>query len=1244
MAESGSYQAHQTPGRQSNRRQGQQQQNARGGGGGQYHGPGSSSAQKGSSGGGTGGAGRQWNGHGQYHGGGGGGGHGGQSRTPNGNRRKSSNSYSGSGGKNSGNNNSNNNNSNNDGNNGSQSQHTVERRGSQDMRELTAALMQAREGTGDVTDILMCSAFRPRLPGLTKMLSKLGKDGSWKKALELFEAAVNIGMCEPDTALTNAAVSACDKGGQWAKALEYFDKFERMGIKRDAITYSATINALGKGKQWEAALKVFDHMKSSGVHADVVTCCSLINALEKSGQWEMAEALFYYMKGDPVPDHNEVVAEVGGGMGGIGSTVGTIGDSNANANADAYGNGNGNGNANSHTQPSPNSVLRSVLRHNSLVSQLATVNEDNVEVPDDLGSLGFVQFPDDLIGTPVSVGSEQSGLSATSNTSFNLPSGGDMGTTGTNARRDSASSAYSGSGGGHVPQNLLMEFASLGVGDGSHNQIQQLYQGDVIGTGVGIGNVLRRSVSCFPDVNGQDGPLSPSDLAKQIDFSHARGVHPNRVCCNALMGAFARARPTQWKKAVDFVSYLWTQDESIQPDVITYNTALKACSSAFQLKQIEMLLADMNDRGVSPNTATFQFIIEAATESHSSLFLQNVIRWLEDFPQLKDKCSSQLVVACIRCGMRDEALEIFEDRLTSNSHGVSDAAEAVFSGLIIHKDCDAVIRLLDLMCEMRTLPSMNICSSLIDFLSRNNHWEAATNLLENMISSGSVFSDRMLSVSTANSILRAMGRVIKEGASPQVPSPPSGGGPVPPSSPMNPKDQATLIVPHAKKVYGWFGTSIPCRANQETFGLMIQIYSAAEDYVEVLMTNQAMSKQGCYPDQETMSYILLASFERGDTNNAIRLMSQLIISGVVLSNAVISRGFEESLARSEWHLAQMICESLEEQDAPKETIGFMYQALLHRVLASGDNATAIKLVNFLQDKPFVAIQLESIMGGQLGSGISMGSLGSMSPTADPNNQVALQHSTDSSHSGGSLFAHHQDYHQSVSVSSHSQSPSRPASNKDQLVYGLLDEWLSAGFLPEDVANDVMSMRGDAGCPTPEMLMDIVCRVAESNNGVHAADAVRMCCSLHTRAGALDFYTVPNMYSRREDERHGWQQDIAIHMERPARSITAMHVIVASWMVAAQEAVSWDLGAPNFAKFNIHISASSSELGNIAHGLMQLLTRGHSAVIPEGRPGSGGTSATKMPRFHDTSFVTLFQQDENSGVIEIAVDGLRCLVV
>ena len=1150
------------------------------------------------------------------------------SKTPNSNtrRRSSNSSYNGSGGK--------------GGAGGAGGSRSVERRGSQDMRELTAALMQAREGTGDVVEILMCSAFRPRLPGLTKMLSKLGKEGSWKKALELYEAAVNIGMCEPDTALTNAVVSACDKGGQWQKALEYFDKFERMGIKRDAITYSATINALGKGRQWEAALKVFDHMKTSGVRADVVTCCSLINALEKSGQWEMAETLFYYMKGDPIPENNEVVAEVGSnGVGGFGTE--------------------GGGNQ---PQPSPNSVLKSVLRHNSLVSQLATLNEDNVVLPDDeFGSLGFILPPEDLIGTPVSAGSDHSNVSNASSISFGFTHEGLFGT-GSNvhpsatSRRDSSSSAHS-VGNSQVPQNLLMEFASLGMDDGEgDNGAPAPHQyGSLVSPGLGREGAQdalpRRSISCFPDMNGQDGPLSPSELARTIDFSHAHGVNPNRVCCNALMGAFARARPTQWKKAVDFVSYLWTQDESIQPDVITYNTALKACSSAFQVKQIEKLLGDMNDRGVSPNTATFQFIIEAATESRSSLFLKNVIAWLDDYPNLKDKCSSQLVVACIQCNMREEAIELFEDRLTANSHGVSEATEAVFSGLIMQRDIQAVIRLLDVMCEMRALPSMNVCSSLIDFLSSSNYWEPATNLLENMISGESHLSDRMLSVSTVNKILSAMCRAIDEGMSPSAPSPPRGGHRASPLSPMPPKDQAMVILPRAKSIFGWFGNKIPCRPNQESFRHMAHILSSAEEYAEVLVLNQMMTKQGCYPDEDTMSYILLASFERGDTSNAIRLMTQLMISGVVLSNAVISRGFEESLSRGEWQLAEAICESLEKRNVSHESIKFTYQTLLRKVLRAGDNGTAMKLLNSMRHKPY--LQQDPLIGPLLAgmtstgleemnttNGLGMYGAGSVPVTNQATLQQQSRDSTPpsqahSSHSeGSSLFS--PDYLHSA----------KPPSNRD-LIDNLLDEWVSTGFLPNDVGEDIRTMRLSDVCPRPENLLDIVRRVAESNSPGKAIDAVRMCCSLHTRADALDFFEVPNMYSRVEGGKHRWRQEI--NLERLCLSagmqtdFTLIHVVVASWVLAAQEATSWGLGSPDFDCFNIRIRASSSEeLGKISLGLIQLLTRGYSSVIPGFRGGNMSMNNIGLPRFHDASSVTLFQQDETSGVIQVNTNGLKCL--
>lgn len=48
------------------------------------------------------------------------------------------------------------------------------------------------------------------------MVSKLSKEGAWRKALEVYETVEDLGLI-PDTALTNSAISACDKGGRWQK-------------------------------------------------------------------------------------------------------------------------------------------------------------------------------------------------------------------------------------------------------------------------------------------------------------------------------------------------------------------------------------------------------------------------------------------------------------------------------------------------------------------------------------------------------------------------------------------------------------------------------------------------------------------------------------------------------------------------------------------------------------------------------------------------------------------------------------------------------------------------------------------------------------------------------------------------------------------------------------------------------------------------------------------------------------------
>ena len=104
-----------------------------------------------------------------------------------------------------------------------------------DMKSLAASLASVEAGRGEVRKVLQAANqgnFRPRLPGLTKLVSQLTREGQWLKGLELFESLDAIDGLVPDTTITNAAISACDKGGQWGKALEIFNAMDVWGMQR----------------------------------------------------------------------------------------------------------------------------------------------------------------------------------------------------------------------------------------------------------------------------------------------------------------------------------------------------------------------------------------------------------------------------------------------------------------------------------------------------------------------------------------------------------------------------------------------------------------------------------------------------------------------------------------------------------------------------------------------------------------------------------------------------------------------------------------------------------------------------------------------------------------------------------------------------------------------------------------------------------------------------------------------------
>jgi len=62
-----------------------------------------------------------------------------------------------------------------------------------------------------------------------------------------------------------------------------------------------------------------------------------------------------------------------------------------------------------------------------------------------------------------------------------------------------------------------------------------------------------------------------------------RKTAPNRVCCNALLAAYARAHPPQWLKALKLLDLMWECSGEVCPDIVSYNTVMKACGNGQQL-------------------------------------------------------------------------------------------------------------------------------------------------------------------------------------------------------------------------------------------------------------------------------------------------------------------------------------------------------------------------------------------------------------------------------------------------------------------------------------------------------------------------------------------------------------------------------------------------------------------------------------------------------------------------------------
>jgi pentatricopeptide repeat protein len=118
--------------------------------------------------------------------------------------------------------------------------------------------LESCESSSEAVQVVLSNValhFKPRLPGLTKLMSRFSKSNNWHKALHIFESLHLCGITA-DTTIANAAIAACDKGGDWLRAKKIFDDMERTSLFRDTITFSSTISALSKSKQPRQSIEV----------------------------------------------------------------------------------------------------------------------------------------------------------------------------------------------------------------------------------------------------------------------------------------------------------------------------------------------------------------------------------------------------------------------------------------------------------------------------------------------------------------------------------------------------------------------------------------------------------------------------------------------------------------------------------------------------------------------------------------------------------------------------------------------------------------------------------------------------------------------------------------------------------------------------------------------------------------------------------------------------------------------------
>eukprot|EP00879_Flechtneria_rotunda_P000660 GHRR01000774.1.p1 GENE.GHRR01000774.1~~GHRR01000774.1.p1 ORF type:complete len:981 (+),score=385.98 GHRR01000774.1:3353-6295(+) len=237
------------------------------------------------------------------------------------------------------------------------------------------------------------------------------------------------------------------------------------------------------------------------------------------------------------------------------------------------------------------------------------------------------------------------------------------------------------------------------------------------------------------------GMGSPGTRLARASSLNSKKSYPNRVCCNALLAAYARAQPARWRRALKLLDVMWQCGGELVPDIVSYNTVMKACGNAQQTDIAFELYHQMQQRGIKPTVATYGTLITIASEAQAYGRVTQSWGWLQasGLP-VHITCVNSYLTALIKEDSWDDAVQLF-NQLKAGQLGVrpnSVTYNILMSACLARDKPQHAKALFDEMTACNLSPTLISYNTLLHAFAKMGAWEDSLRVLHQLCGSPAV--------------------------------------------------------------------------------------------------------------------------------------------------------------------------------------------------------------------------------------------------------------------------------------------------------------------------------------------------------------------------------------------------------------------------------------------------------------------------------------------------------------------------